>query len=72
MNSTTFSQSLPAAQEAGFWHATRVVLDVLLSPRHYLAQFDEVEHLLRLARRIEAREPQRAEALRRQAFDLIN
>ncbi len=71
MNSTTFSHSRLGSQDAGFWHATRVVLDVLLSPRHYLAQFDEVEHLLRRARRIEALEPQRAEALRRQAFDLI-
>lgn len=72
MNSTTLSHALPTRQAAGFWHATRVVLDVLMSPRHYLAQFDEVDRLMRRARRLDATEPLRAEALRRQAMELID
>lgn len=75
MNSATFSHRLvsPQATEAGgFWHATRVVVDVLLSSRDYMAQFDQVEQLMRRAHRLEATQPARAEAIRQQAIDLIH
>jgi hypothetical protein len=76
MNSATFSHRLvsPQATEAGagFWHSARVVVDVLLSSREYLAQFDQVEKMMRRAKRLEATQPERAEAMRQQAIDLIH
>lgn len=76
MNSATFSHRLvsPQATEvgAGFWHSARVVVDVLLSSRDYLAQFDQVEKMMRRAKRLEATHPERAEAMRQQAIDSIH
>ena len=77
MNSATFTQQFPgqtAATDAAarFWDATRIVVSTLLSTREYMAQFHEVEQMMRRAHRLEGTQPERAAALRQQAIDLIH
>lgn len=77
MNSASFTQQFPgqtAASDAAarFWDATRVVVSTLLSTRETMAQFHEVEQLLRRAHRLEGTQPERAAAIRQKAIDLIH
>jgi hypothetical protein len=77
MNSASFTQQFPgqtAATDAAarFWDATRIVVSTLLSTREYMAQFHQVEEMMRHAHRLENSQPERAAAIRQQAIDLIH